>query len=194
MTFFHKIVSFPTDLRISFAEIRIVFYLEKLSKFAEDSIFSKKSAVILLKGVVCKTERGNNAGGRQTFLYNSVHFPTLGSSKSIQRTFGDHTSIVILSRRPSVPLYHKSLLAELHVAIALAPIISWVSISKFVIFVYWNVRCVSSPFCRRVDNLQGDRLRQPQLTGSNFFGKTPLFLRYSGVNAANAVNLQAKRR
>ena len=30
--------------------------------------------------------------------------------------------------------------------------------------------------------------------GSNFFGKTPLFFRYSGVNAANAVNLQAKRR
>ena len=29
--------------------------------------------------------------------------------------------------------------------------------------------------------------------GSNFFGKTPLFFRYSGVNAANAVNLQAKR-
>ena len=32
------------------------------------------------------------------------------------------------------------------------------------------------------------------LPGSNFFGKTPLFFRYSGVNAANAVNLQAKRR
>ena len=30
--------------------------------------------------------------------------------------------------------------------------------------------------------------------GSNFFGKTPLFFLYSGVNAANAVNLQAKRR
>ena len=30
--------------------------------------------------------------------------------------------------------------------------------------------------------------------GSNFFGKTPLFFRYSGVNAANAVNFQAKRR
>ena len=30
--------------------------------------------------------------------------------------------------------------------------------------------------------------------GLNFFGKTPLFFRYSGVNAANAVNLQAKRR
>ena len=30
--------------------------------------------------------------------------------------------------------------------------------------------------------------------GSNFFGKTPLFFRYSGVNVANAVNLQAKRR
>ena len=30
--------------------------------------------------------------------------------------------------------------------------------------------------------------------GSNFFGKTPLFFRYSGVNAANAINLQAKRR
>ena len=33
--------------------------------------------------------------------------------------------------------------------------------------------------------------------GSNFFGKTPLFFRYSGVNAANAanaVNLQAERR
>ena len=30
--------------------------------------------------------------------------------------------------------------------------------------------------------------------GSNFFGKTPLFFRYSGVNAANAVNLLAKRR
>ena len=30
--------------------------------------------------------------------------------------------------------------------------------------------------------------------GSNFFGKTPLFFRDSGVNAANAVNLQAKRR
>ena len=29
------------------------------------------------------------------------------------------------------------------------------------------------------------------LPGSNFFGKTPLFFRYSGVNAANAVNLQA---
>ena len=29
---------------------------------------------------------------------------------------------------------------------------------------------------------------------SNFFGKTPLFFRYSGVYAANAVNLQAKRR
>ena len=28
----------------------------------------------------------------------------------------------------------------------------------------------------------------------HFFGKTPLFFRYSGVNAANAVNLQAKRR
>ena len=33
-----------------------------------------------------------------------------------------------------------------------------------------------------------------RLPGSNFFGKTPLFFRYSGVNAANAVNLQAKRR
>ena len=32
------------------------------------------------------------------------------------------------------------------------------------------------------------------IPGSNFFGKTPLFFRYSGVNAANAVNLQAKRR
>ena len=30
--------------------------------------------------------------------------------------------------------------------------------------------------------------------GSNFFGETPLFFRYSGVNAANAVNLIAKRR
>ena len=30
--------------------------------------------------------------------------------------------------------------------------------------------------------------------GSNFFEKTPLFFRYSGVNAANAANLQAKRR
>ena len=30
--------------------------------------------------------------------------------------------------------------------------------------------------------------------GSNFFGKTPLFFQYSGDNAANAVNLQAKRR
>ena len=34
-------------------------------------------------------------------------------------------------------------------------------------------------------------LHQP---GSNFYGKTPLFFRYSGVNADNAVNLQAKRR
>ena len=32
------------------------------------------------------------------------------------------------------------------------------------------------------------------IPGSNFFGKTPLFFQYSGVNAANAVNLQAKRR
>ena len=32
------------------------------------------------------------------------------------------------------------------------------------------------------------------MPGSNFFGKMPLFSRYSGVNAANAVNLQAKRR
>ena len=32
------------------------------------------------------------------------------------------------------------------------------------------------------------------LPGLNFSGKTPLFFRYSGVNAANAVNLQAKRR
>ena len=31
------------------------------------------------------------------------------------------------------------------------------------------------------------------LPGSNFFGKMPLFFRYSGVNATNAVNLQAKR-
>ena len=30
--------------------------------------------------------------------------------------------------------------------------------------------------------------------GSNFFGKTPILFRYSGTNAANAVNLQAKRR
>ena len=30
--------------------------------------------------------------------------------------------------------------------------------------------------------------------GSIFFGKTSLFLRHCGVNAANAVNLQAKRR
>ena len=30
--------------------------------------------------------------------------------------------------------------------------------------------------------------------GSNFFEKTPLFFRYSGLNAANAANLQAKRR
>ena len=30
--------------------------------------------------------------------------------------------------------------------------------------------------------------------GSNFSRKMPLFFRYSGVNAANAVNLQAKRR
>ena len=29
--------------------------------------------------------------------------------------------------------------------------------------------------------------------GSNFFEKMPLFFRYSGVNAANAANLQAKR-
>ena len=29
---------------------------------------------------------------------------------------------------------------------------------------------------------------------SIFFGKTPLFFRYSGVNAANAVQLLAKRR
>ena len=35
------------------------------------------------------------------------------------------------------------------------------------------------------------KYKQP---GSNFFGKTPLFFQYSGVNAANAVNLQAKRR
>ena len=32
------------------------------------------------------------------------------------------------------------------------------------------------------------------LPGSNFFGKTPLFFRYNGVNAANAANLLAKRR
>ena len=35
------------------------------------------------------------------------------------------------------------------------------------------------------------------IPGSNFFGKTPLFFRYSGVNAgnaANAINLLAKRR
>ena len=32
------------------------------------------------------------------------------------------------------------------------------------------------------------------LPGSNFFGKTPLFFRYGGVNAANAANLEAKRR
>ena len=30
--------------------------------------------------------------------------------------------------------------------------------------------------------------------GRTFFGKMPLFFRYSGGNAANAVNLQAKRR
>ena len=33
-----------------------------------------------------------------------------------------------------------------------------------------------------------------KLSWSNFFGKMPLFFRYSGVNAANAVNLLAKRR
>ena len=37
-------------------------------------------------------------------------------------------------------------------------------------------------------------LQDQSSSGSNFFGKTPLFFRYSGVNAANAVNLHAKRR
>ena len=32
------------------------------------------------------------------------------------------------------------------------------------------------------------------LPGSKFFGEKPLFFRYSGVNTANAVHLQAKRR
>ena len=32
-----------------------------------------------------------------------------------------------------------------------------------------------------------------ELPGSNFFGKTLLFFRYGGINATNAVNLQAKR-
>ena len=36
--------------------------------------------------------------------------------------------------------------------------------------------------------------QESRFPGSNFFGKTPLFFRDSGVNAANAVNLQAKRR
>ena len=31
--------------------------------------------------------------------------------------------------------------------------------------------------------------RDESIPGSNFFGKTPLFFQYSGVNAANAVNL-----
>ena len=35
---------------------------------------------------------------------------------------------------------------------------------------------------------------QTAIPGSDFIGKTPLFFRYSGVNAANALNLQAKRR
>ena len=39
--------------------------------------------------------------------------------------------------------------------------------------------------------LFGSSWAQPE---SNFFGKTPLFFRYSGGNAANAVNLQSKRR
>ena len=32
------------------------------------------------------------------------------------------------------------------------------------------------------------------LLGSKFFGKTPLFFRYSGVKATNTANLLAKRR
>ena len=37
-----------------------------------------------------------------------------------------------------------------------------------------------------------DSANKRPIPGSNFFGKTPLFFRYSGVNATNAVNLLAK--
>ena len=37
-------------------------------------------------------------------------------------------------------------------------------------------------------------LKRGNVPGLSIFGKTPLFFRYSGVNAGNAVNLQAKRR
>ena len=45
-------------------------------------------------------------------------------NQKVSRSLGDHPSVVILLRRPSFPLYRKSLVAELHVAIVLAPIIS----------------------------------------------------------------------